>query len=88
MARFSGIRCDGCEVEKKESNHWALAKAVDDGGSKSLCFWAWDDGIAATPGILHICGAGCANKVLSKVFHAWQEPVAEAKEIITQEIER
>lgn len=79
MAQFSGIRCDGCEVVKKQSNHWALAEVLDDSTGKHLFFWAWNDELATAPGILHLCGAGCANKVLSRVFHAWQDVPAMAE---------
>lgn len=84
MAKFEGFKCDECQTEKKISNHWIIGFVRD----RQINLIPWQDDMARQSGdAIHLCGAGCVAKVVSREIHAWQEPVAEAKEIILQEIE-
>ena len=67
--RVQSYQCDECGVHKKESNHWVLAEI--DGISMRMT--PWDEFIATAPHPpLHLCGEGCAAKVLSKQIASWK----------------
>lgn len=59
-------QCDECGVQKKESNHWVIAFVSTDRAN----FYPWAEG--AHPDVLHLCGEGCAAKVLSKQVASWK----------------
>ena len=59
-------QCDECGVQKKESNHWVLAFVNTE---RALNFWPWSDDV---PDAIHLCGEGCAAKVLSKQVASWK----------------
>lgn len=65
--------CDECGVEKKETNHWYLV--LDDfGKDKNLSLLGcpgiaivpWNDGLAKSLGLKHICGQNCATAIFSR----------------------
>jgi hypothetical protein len=65
--KIHGYQCDECGVQKQQSNHWVIARTID----RSLAFTPWDEHTATSPAAIHLCGSGCAAKVLSKVVHEW-----------------
>jgi hypothetical protein len=73
--KIQAYQCDECGVQKKESNHWVLAFVSTVGG---LNFWPWSD--ISDSRAIHLCGEGCAAKVLSKQIASWKlQPREEAR---------
>ena len=76
--------CDICGVRKEESNHWLLALTVhvvfapvEDLGPV-VSFHPWDENHVHSFGYMkHLCGIGCANKLLSQTVESWSKPVEE-----------
>jgi hypothetical protein len=66
---FSGYKCDECEVMKQVSNHWVIGLI----SGNEILFYPWNDVAADAPQRLHICGPGCAAKVLSKAIEGWSK---------------
>lgn len=66
---FSGYKCDECEVVKQVSNHWVIGRSDAHG----IVFRPWSDELATKSEVLHICGPGCAAKVLSKAIEGWSK---------------
>lgn len=72
MAQSKIYNCDECGVQKMESNHWVLFFEAN----KQLTIVPWQDNLATGAYAVHLCGAGCAAKVLSKQVHEWSlQPV-------------
>lgn len=59
--KIASYKCDECGVQKQESNHWVICLHRN-----WLEFWPWSEEMAIKSGFLHLCGEGCAAKVLSK----------------------
>jgi hypothetical protein len=66
--KIAGYTCDECGVQKQQSNHWLIGLA-----KQWMEFWPWDEVMASRPEYLHLCGEGCAAKVLSKQIASWKE---------------
>lgn len=74
MAQVKSYQCDECSVTKQESNHWVLIYAHD----RQMNIVPWQDNLARDHRVLHLCGAGCAAKILSKQIHDWSlQPVVD-----------
>jgi hypothetical protein len=67
MAVLRSYQCDECSVTKQESNHWVLIFPRD----RQLNIVPWQDNLASGAYAVHLCGAGCAAKILSKQIHEW-----------------
>ena len=59
--------CDICSVRKEESNHWLFVVADFEG----IRFYPWINADADEPELKHLCGIGCANKLLSQTVEGW-----------------
>ena len=66
---INGYACDICGIEKKESNHWLLAHIYP----TDISFTDWQ--VETNEGFVkftkHLCGIGCANKLLSQTVESW-----------------
>lgn len=67
-------QCDECGVQKQESNHWVVG-FIWPPGSAPISFLPWPDAgpQGNSPNVIHLCGEGCAAKVLSKQIAKWKE---------------
>ena len=66
--------CDICGVRKEESNHWLLAYIYP----TAVSFTGWQiESIEGGVDEKHLCGIGCANKLLSQTVESWSKPVEE-----------
>lgn len=54
--------CDVCGVQKKESNHWFLARIDYSGRCARVIPWSAVGAAAAE--VVHLCGSGCAQRWL------------------------
>ena len=59
-----------CGVQKKETNHWVLARVEH----QRVSFMAWDDELAMKRDIVVLCGEGCAASMLSRSLSDWKQP--------------
>lgn len=64
MSSMSTYLCDVCGKQKESSNHWWIAYV--DGG---FGLWSWDKGFPDKSSAIHLCGEGCAVKMMSE----WME---------------
>ncbi len=55
-------RCDYCNSDKGETNHWWLRPQ----DAEKFTLLRWDDVLADREGFEHICSESCASKALSK----------------------
>ena len=55
-------RCDYCNMDKGQTNHWWLRPQ----DAEQFTLLRWDDGLADREGFEHICSESCASKALSK----------------------
>lgn len=65
------FKCDNCNSERKEANHWFVARAQDDSSSSFAAFslWPFNETTAVYKGAKHLCGEACLNAEQS----AWIE---------------
>lgn len=75
MAVAQKIICDVCETEKKQSNHWILYLRAR---GSTISFSPWSDELFRNEATGHLCGAGCASKLLSGDVERWQQEVTRA----------
>lgn len=70
MAATKGYVCDGCGEPRKPSNHWIVALVQGTG----VAFYVWDDEMLRDGDVAykHLCGAGCASKLLSTTIECWR----------------
>ena len=60
--------CDVCGKLKEEANHWYRAVKTDE---PRFVIVAWDPCAIlpkGAPGVLHLCGMGCAVKAMTKAM--------------------
>jgi hypothetical protein len=74
MAGIQTWQCDECGVKKEASNHWVIIMADE----RTFTMVPWRDDLASRGRPTHLCGAGCAAKVMSRVIGSWQRASAEA----------
>jgi len=55
-------RCDYCNSDKGQTNHWWLRPQ----DAEQFTLLRWDDMLADREGFEHICSESCASKALSK----------------------
>jgi hypothetical protein len=55
-------KCDYCQNQKGETNHWWLRPR----DTEMFTLLAWDEALAGEEGNEHICSESCAAKALSK----------------------
>lgn len=61
--------CDSCGTPRTPSNHWLMANIK----YTRIEVMPWEEGTAATDEtILHLCGEGCAAKILSRQVSTWR----------------
>jgi hypothetical protein len=60
--KVNGLKCDGCGVERQQSNHWFLVHTCDG----AITFTQWDNDSAFEGSVKHICGHVCAQKLLNE----------------------
>jgi hypothetical protein len=70
MSQKQVFTCDECGVEKKETNHWVIGFIGEP--PDSVTFVAWSARRAEVKEAIHLCGEGCAGKVLSKAIAGWR----------------
>jgi hypothetical protein len=68
MAQITTFTCI-CGVQKKQSNHWVLARDT----SRGIEFMPWDTTLAARDEIVVLCGEGCATALLSRSLGEWKQ---------------
>lgn len=68
--KIQSYQCDECGVVKQKSNHWVVGYAS--GAAGAIYFWPWSED-AASGEAIHLCGAGCAGKVLDRQIAKWKE---------------
>jgi len=66
MAFSQKVTCDVCGIERGPSNHWILYIIAPAG---NIIFSAWDASYRITG---HLCGSGCAAKLLSQKIEEWR----------------
>jgi hypothetical protein len=71
MAEVKSYKCDECGVQKMESNHWVVALPSPT-PARDVYFKAWDEKVIYFKAAIHLCGEGCATKVLSRQIQAWR----------------
>lgn len=69
MSHQPAFHCDVCGKKKEASNHWWIAFQVTGFG-----IWPWDSDLARHENATHLCGEGCAAKLMSK----WMETTSKA----------
>jgi hypothetical protein len=57
-----------CGVQKKNSNHWVLARFTPPG----IDFMPWDSNLARSSDVITLCGEGCAAALLSRSLGEWK----------------
>jgi hypothetical protein len=73
--RVDAYLCDICNITRAQSNHWRLV-SIDSNG---FHMHDWSDSKAKRKGIKHLCGEGCALKMLSK-YMAPSAPILVSEE--------
>ncbi len=79
MKRTLVYNCGVCGVERKESNHWTLARvagtvhlAVKPNGMltgvATVMLFTWSDAVAEADGTEHLCGTECTSKFVAKTM--------------------
>jgi hypothetical protein len=63
------MSCDVCGKHKEVSNHWWVVFQVS-----GLELWPWREDLAQHSEAKHLCGEGCAAKLMSK----WMETTSKA----------
>lgn len=70
MKLTAPYKCDYCDRQKGENNHWWLGLSPDSIGyplrERAFVLIAWNDAAAEEPNVEHICSESCASKALSK----------------------
>jgi len=67
--------CDECGAVKQQSNHWVLAWSSERLGrhvGRHVSFVPWLADATDRDSLIHLCGEGCAAKVLSKAIAGWK----------------
>lgn len=67
MAAISAYVCDVCGVQRGPSNHWLVC----DRDPLSFIISPWNEYVAGSATTKHICGTGCALKLLSSTIDSW-----------------
>ena len=76
------ISCDVCGMEKKQTNHWFVAR--EHGGELHL--GAWGARSRARAGVKHLCGQTCLHKLVDEFIArllAMRSPAATESEAAT-----
>lgn len=75
MAQQTTYTCDECGKQRGDANHWWLATflsnvqieyASDFDREHGMAFAKWSEEGSRQPHAFHLCGNGCATKLLSK----------------------
>lgn len=74
MAQTSNYTCDVCGVTRGPENHWLISTSNEFG----ITVYPWASMLALTDhaaidpkDIKHLCGQGCASKLLSQTVEGW-----------------
>ena len=67
MACITTFTCI-CGVQKKDTNHWVLARYTPPG----IDFMPWDSNLARSSDIITLCGERCATALLSRSLGEWK----------------
>lgn len=70
MSLLSTYICDQCGKQKETSNHWWIAII----SNSKIAFFPWITGFAVDSKATHLCGEGCAAKLMSQ----WMETTSKA----------
>lgn len=62
MAMKQSFVCDICGAERKDANHWFVARETDG----MLMFLHWDEAAICRANTAHLCGQSCAHKALDR----------------------
>jgi len=73
MRQPESYTCDACALVRGPGNHWILHFPGDD--KKSPLFTEWNNEEAIISG--HVCGRGCASKLLDRWFQTHHGLVSE-----------
>lgn len=65
------ITCECCGIVKGDTNHWIMYLTAFVDGKLTIRFLPWTGKYKA---FNHLCGEGCAQKVLSNVTSGWSIP--------------
>jgi hypothetical protein len=68
--KIETYQCELCPAVKQQSNHWLLALVY----GAAVHFYPWDADVPDRDELKHICGQGCAAKLLSQTIEAWAKP--------------
>jgi hypothetical protein len=71
MAKVDTYRCDVCEVQKRETNHWFVV-STEAPGYFAVRTWENAGSMVKSPSASHVCGLECATKLLAR----WAEAAA------------
>lgn len=63
--KTQSYKCDICGVEKREANHWLVARRF---GWRSVLFRPWSEVTAGSKGVVHLCGQNHAHEFLNTVL--------------------
>ena len=67
--------CDGCGTEKKESNHWIVARMTNVGVEFHTWAWAVREGqLEEDEKLRHLCGRKCAHLLLNEFLEKVAAP--------------
>ena len=72
-----------CGVQKRNTNHWILAKV----NSTSIQFLPWDWDLARGDDVIVLCGEGCAAALLSRSLGEWKHLPAGIPRLSSRDVE-
>ncbi len=73
-----------CGEQKKNTNHWILARVT----SNSIQFLPWDWDVARGDDVVILCGEACAAALLSRSLGEWKQLPAVMRQLSAHQMER